>query len=87
MADKVKMSLEKYEKMKAEIGRLESQVTSSKFREAHLQELLTKIGIPNDVINRIDSESVKVERFEAVDFSWPSCVKHQYVVKFVVDGE
>ena len=87
MADKVKMSLEKYEEMKEQIRRLDSQAAGATLREAHLHNLLTKIGIPSDVINRIDSESVKVERLEAVDFSWPSCVKHQYVVKFMVDGE
>lgn len=86
MADKVKMSLERYEEMKAEISGLKSQVIDSKFREERLQGLLTKIGIPNDVIESIDPESVDVERLEAVDFSWPGVVKNRYVIKFVVDG-
>lgn len=86
MADKVKMSLERYEEMKEQIRSLESQLGSSKHREKHLQELLIKIGIPNDMIDRINPESVNVEIFEAVDFKWPSVIKNQYVIKFVVDG-
>ena len=69
MADKVKMSLDRYEEMKLNISTLEAEnrnlVNQYKLMEgrcAGYEYLLSRISIPGEIIRDIDPDNIVVEK-------------------------